>query len=600
MYNQEICTCYFQRFPNKSEKGKTMQYPLCEDIGAPKLFVGREKVMAMLDEWIKRIPRKLAKSKAIFSRKKAGKTALIQRLFNKLWSENGQVIPIFISISDTKIWLPDFAIEYFRVFASQYISFLERAPELVQEPLEMNEIEEYGRKNSNKSLVKHVTGILENESKGRLNSMWLRACSAPRTFASVFDIRFLVMIDEFQFLSKFIYDPRSNNVIESLPGSYHSLSETKVAPMLITGSYTNWLNTIVGKHLEGGRVSKHFFSPYLEPDEGLQAVNIYAKVFNKKITENTAQQLNQLCYSDPFFISCVIQNKSDKHNLSTKKGVIDAVHDEISNRKSDMSIVWREYIDKTLEDINNIHAKRVLLHMSSDPKRVWIPKELKDELHLEITEQEILERLRKLEKADLIQGGNADIEFMGVNDGTLHLILRSRYGREIQDFEPDIRVDFEKRLDALENKITSLEKDKKSLSGQLNVIKGEIAEDRLARLFRKKKRFSLSTFFQGVKDKTQLNIIDVRTNVIFQRDDGKNMEIDIKAESDCGRIVIVEVKKWKKKISMNVVKDFYEKIETYSKDNPEKIVLPAIWAENGFSKPSIEMCQHKAIAGNFE
>jgi DNA-binding Lrp family transcriptional regulator len=586
--------------PNKSEKGNTMQYPLCEDIGAPELFVGREKVMAMLDEWIKRIPKKLAKSKAIFSRKKAGKTALIQRLFNKLWSENGQVIPNLISISDTKIWLSDFAIEYFRVFASQYISFLERAPELLQEPLEMNEIEEYGRKNSNKSLVKHVTGILENESKGRLNSMWLRACSAPRTFASVFDIRFLVMIDEFQFLSKFIYDPRSNNVIESLPGSYHSLSETKVAPMLITGSYTNWLNTIVGKHLEGGRVSKHFFSPYLESDEGLQAVNIYAKVFNKKITEKTAQQINQLCFSDPFFISCVIQNTSEKYNLCTKQGVIDAVHDEISNRESDMSIVWREYIDKTLEDINNIHAKRILLHMSSDPKRVWIPKELKDELHLEISEQDILERLRKLEKADLIKGGNADIEFMGINDGTLHLILRSRYGREIQDFEPDIRVDFEKRLDTLENKISSLEKDKKSLSGQLNVIKGEIAESRLAKLFRKEKRFSLSKFFQNVKDKKQLNIIDVRTNVIVQRDDGKNMEIDIKAESDCGRVVFVEVKKWKKKISINVVKDFYEKIETYSKDNPEKIILPAIWAENGFSKPSIEMCKHKAIAGNFE
>ncbi|KPA09386.1 hypothetical protein MHK_010417 [Candidatus Magnetomorum sp. HK-1] len=479
-----------------------MQYPLCEEIGAPELFVGRKKEQAMLDEWIKRIPKRLAKSKAIFSRKKAGKTALIQRLFNKLWSENGPVIPIFFSISDTKIWLPDFAMDYFRIFASQYISFLERTQELVQEPLEMSDIEEYGRKKSNKSLVRHVRSILEDESKGRFDSMWLKVCSAPRTFASVFDIRFLVMIDEFQFLSEYIYRDKGceKYPATTLPGSYHSLSETKVAPMLITGSYTNWLNIIVGKHLEGGRVSKHFFSPYLEPDEGLCAVKVYANAFDKKITEKTAIQINQLCYSDPFFISCVMQNQYEKHDLSTKQGVIDTVHFEISNRKSDMSIVWREYIDKTLEDINNIHAKRILLHMSSDPKRIWIPKELKDELHLEISEQDILERLRKLEKADLIQGGDADIEFMGANDGTLHLILRSRYGREIQDFEPDIRVDFEKRLDELENKIKSLKKDKKSLSGQLNVIKGEVAEDRLAKLLRKEKRFSLSKFFQGVKD----------------------------------------------------------------------------------------------------
>jgi len=75
-----------------------MQYPLCEDIGAPELFVGRKNELAMLEEWINRIPKRLAKSKAIFSRKKGGKTALVQRLFNKLWNDNGPVIPIFFSM----------------------------------------------------------------------------------------------------------------------------------------------------------------------------------------------------------------------------------------------------------------------------------------------------------------------------------------------------------------------------------------------------------------------------------------------------------------------------------------------------------------------
>jgi len=60
------------------------------------------------------------------------------------------------------------------------------------------------------------------------------------------------------------------------------------------------------------------------------------------------------------------------------------------------------------------------------------------------------------------------------------------------------------------------------------------------------------------------------------------------------------IKKLKKIISINVVKDFYEKIETYSKENSEKIILPAIWAENGFSKPSIVLCQKNDIAGNFQ
>ncbi|KPA10603.1 hypothetical protein MHK_009190 [Candidatus Magnetomorum sp. HK-1] len=576
-----------------------MQYPLCEEIGAPELFVGRKKELAMLGTWIKQIPKRLGKSKAIFSRKKGGKTALVQRLFNKLWSENGPVIPIFYSISDAITWLPDFAITYFQIFASQYISFLERNPDLLQYVMDIEEIITYGKQKSNKMLVHQAKSILEHESKKRFSAMWFKACSSPHTFANIYNIRFLVIIDEFQYLSKYIYDPFTKEAIESLPGSYHALSESKVAPMLITGSYTNWLSTIVGKHLEGGRVTKHFFSPYLESDEGLVAVKTYAKAYNKKIFEQTALQINQLCYSDPFFISCLMQNQYEKHNLSTKKGVIDTVHYEISNKMSNMCIVWREYIDKTLEEINNINAKRILLHMSKNPDRVWIPKELKRELHLDISEQEILDRLRKLEKADLLQEGNAAIEFQGVNDGTLHLILRSRYGREIKDFEPDIRVDFEKRLQEMENTIQELEKEKQSLSGKLNFLKGEIAEEQLAKLIRKEKRFVLSKFFNGVNDTTRLNIIDIRTHVMIQRADGKNMEIDIKAESDCGRIILIEVKNWKKKLSVNIVKDFFEKVETYAQHNSKTKLLPAIWAANGFSEPAKALCFKKGIAGNY-
>jgi len=226
--------------------------------------------------------------------------------------------------------------------------------------------------------------------------------------------------------------------------------------------------------------------------------------------------------------------------------------------------------------------------MSQKPERVWIPKELQTELFLEISENEIFEILEKLEKADLICEGNAAIEYQGLKDGTLFMILRNRYGREIKEFEPDIRIDFIKQLE-------ELEKENLSLTGKLSTLKGEVAEDQLAKAFRTKKRFMLSTFFQGVTDNKRLNIIDVRTHFIIQRDDGKNMEFDIKAESDCGRVVLVEVKKWKKKISVNVVRDFLEKVEVYSKQNPDKKVLPAFFSESGFSKPARQLCDNESI-----
>jgi len=126
----------------------TMQYPLHEKIGDPDLFVGRKEEFESFHEWIEKMPRLMAQSRVLLARRKSGKTALVQRLFNQLWSANGRVIPFYFSIPETAIWYPAFALMYYRTFATQYISFLERDSELMQYPLEMAEIRAYGEANS--------------------------------------------------------------------------------------------------------------------------------------------------------------------------------------------------------------------------------------------------------------------------------------------------------------------------------------------------------------------------------------------------------------------------------------------------------------------
>jgi len=87
-----------------------------------------------------------------------------------------------------------------------------------------------------------------------------------------------------------------------MPGSYHNLAASKLAPMLVTGSYTQWMINIISKHLEGGRLRKYFMSPYLAPDEGLEAVRRYAKFFNVPVTDKTVRQLNT-CAATTRFLS---------------------------------------------------------------------------------------------------------------------------------------------------------------------------------------------------------------------------------------------------------------------------------------------------------
>jgi len=57
--------------------------------------------------------------------------------------------------------------------------------------------------------------------------------------------------------------------------------------------------------------------------------------------------------------------------------------------------------------------------------------------------------LHLLVEADVIEWGNADIDFRGLQDGTLNLILRSRFEKEIETFEPDLRQEFHEKIRSL-------------------------------------------------------------------------------------------------------------------------------------------------------
>jgi len=568
-----------------------MHYPLEEKIGNPDLFVGREKEFRNVGKWLSKIPRKASKSRVILARRKSGKTAFVQRIFNQLWNENGDVIPFYFDIAESKIWYPHFAMKYYRAFASQYISFLERDIQLVREHLSLEEIREYGRSKSIKSFVRDVDFFLQEHKEGGMHGlMWDSACDAPHRFASVYEKRFVVMLDEFQNLAQYIYpDPHFQTApIETLPGSFHSLSESKVAPMLVTGSYVGWLLEITGKYLEAGRLSRWHITPYLTPEAGLQATYQYAEYYDEPVTNDTAIQINALCMSDPFFISCVMQSEYEHRDLTTEEGVINTVNYEISDRSSEMSETWREYLDITLQRVNDLHAKNLLLHLNKYADRYWTHHELKKALSLDISPETIKQKLVILAESDMIDRGVSDIQFRGLQDGTLNLILRNRFEEEINNFIPDLKHEFQEQIDALK-------KENRRLQGSLNNLSGQFAEYQLLLSFRSKKRFALSAYFSGVQDTTRLNIIDVKLRVPLQRANGKQMELDVVAQSSCGRIVVVEVKKWKDPVGTTPVEDFAEKLAVYATQVPDNTILPAFLSLGGFTEDARQLCEKHDI-----
>jgi hypothetical protein len=303
--------------------------------------------------------------------------------------------------------------------------------------------------------------------------------------------------------------------------------------------------------------------------------------------------------ADPFFISCVIQSEFEGKKLYTTEGVINTVNYEISDDKAEMFLNWGEYLEKTLQRINGeLKSKQILLHLNKYADRYWTPQQLKDKLHLDLSLGEIQRILVILSEVDVIEKGTSDIDFRGLQDGTLNLVLRRRFEKEIEGFAPDFPQEFSE-------KIKELKAETRSLRGKLNHYADIVGEHLLATAFRTKKRFALTEFFQNVTDNTRLNIINVKERVKIQRDDGKEMELDIVALSkrsngacdvQCGRAILVEVKKTEEKTSLNIVEDFQEKVEVYRKQFPEQIILPACLSLGDFRTDAARFCETHGIA----
>jgi hypothetical protein len=230
----------------------------------------------------------------------------------------------------------------------------------------------------------------------------------------------------------------------------------------------------------------------------------------------------------------------------------------------------------------------MLLHLSKHADRYWTPKDLKQELRLDLDLDEIQRKLLLLVEADVIEWGSSDIDFRGLQDGTLNLILRNRFEKEINGFAPDLKQE-------AHDQIRKLQKENERLQGTLNNLSGKFAEFQLAMSFRTKKRFALSEYFSGVQDTTRLNITEVKQRVPLQRDDGKRMELDVVAESSCGRVVVAEVKKWKTPVGKNLVEDFVEKVDVYARHIPEKTILPAFLSLGGFTADARQLCEEQSI-----
>jgi hypothetical protein len=449
-----------------------MIYAFEERIGDPSLFCGRKNEMTLLMNWINKIPRKLSKSKALLGRRKSGKTAIMQRLFNILWNQNGRIVPFYFEVRDQNRWLLHFADEYLRTFLTQYLSFLTRTPlPLNNEIYKWNVLEQKAREINNDNILERIDTFYECFEKENEDGAINVAVGSPYWFSGQDKYNFVIMIDEIQYMTQYIFQDKQHKVrIYNLPGIFHGMVELKFCPMLVSGSYIGWMTRMMSEMFVGGRLKINPVSSELTFEEGLTAVYKYSELNQINITEEIAIAINIMTQCNPYYISSFLGSEWIDRDFSSFSGIAKTFANEITDKNSELHRTWIEYIQSTLSTVNDKYAKKILLMLSKERNKEFTRKEILKEIGWSDDQDNVLEKkLRELVYGDLITEGSTAYHYKGISDNILYLIFYQKYQYEIYNEESNV-------YNKLYEKIEKLEKDKKSMQSRINELKGRMLE----------------------------------------------------------------------------------------------------------------------------
>jgi len=564
-------------------------YALEERIGNPDLFVGRKKEIKYLNKWLAELPEKLSQSTAILSRRKKGKTAIVERFYNIIYNKNSNVIPFYYEVKEGSKWIINFSLDFYTSFLSQYIGFKLRDIDLKRKRMSLDKIEIIAEKNNIEVVLQDIDIFRDYyQDKEDIDNIWGYVQSAPHRIASITDDFIVQIIDEFQFMNSEIYwDKEKENVADDLAGTYLSLAESKIAPMLVTGSWVGWLKRIIRGQLPA-RFKEIVLGNFTE-EEGLEAVLNYSIITGVEVANDVAVYLNDLVDSDPFYISAIIRSFHDQKDLTTKEGLLSTLEYEV--RKGDIYSTWMEYILNTIDEVNDQNAKKIVLFLSKNREKEWTRQEIIKKCALPDNERELEEKLRQLIKGDLIGAGSSSMRYKGMDDNIFYKVFRYRYQEEIDNF-PLEKIE-EEELIKEQERIQELKTELRTVKGREKYNKGYYLEYVLTKYLKfgkfKENNIELKDVVENYQLGAKFTDYQQVKNCFINLEGGRSHQVDICALSkEEGQDLYIEVKNWEEVVGTNEVKRFIDTVQDIRKIKGKQGFF-FFYAMNGFTQGAKEL-----------
>ena len=425
---------------------KKMVYALPEIIGNTDLFVGRKKEFDyFFGTWYEDLEKNFPQNQAIISRRKKGKTAFLQRLFNILWSacldnqkEDVTVVPFYFSVKDSRQTLGAFSTQFFTEFIKCYTSYIRKDRSILEKTIPFENLDKYIEDDH---IRENYEALLQYNKEQRFNPMWDIVSAMPASVARTKNIKILQIIDEFQNINEYIYDHHGEK-LDRMSGTYMQVAEMREAPVIVSGSEVHWLLRILSSLT--GRFQVYNLEN-LPEDEAKEAIERYATFRNTTINEEAKEKIWRLTEGDPLYIKALFLSRFKTQNDYTTEDNIVEVYEREIDKGGEIYWTWMEYMLKTFHTVNKINSKRIMLYLFNQGEE-RNRDQIKKDLNLPYTDEELEEKLEALIGGDLISHGQSHFNYMITKDKTYEWVFRNIYQEEIDHFVPDIRKEIKRAM----------------------------------------------------------------------------------------------------------------------------------------------------------
>jgi hypothetical protein len=565
-----------------------MEIYLDEKIGNPDLFTGRKNELTSLLKWVDMIKPKLAKSTAMLSRRKTGKTAILHRLFNIVFNQNDGVIPFYYEIHEYDQWIVTFSQDFFLTFIFQYITFKTRKKHYLMSGLmSFNLAADIAQKENLNYLIDYIR-FVQNQVKEEDISVWNTVREMPRSIANSRDERIAQFIDEFQYFNRYIYrDKNCTQRLDDLAGSYFHTAEYKSAPLLITGSWVGWLIRDLSKMLHG-RFRKDYYLDNLPEDEAIEAIFKYSKILDVPITNEIAQLMLELTEGNPFYISALFYSSYPKKDFTNEDGLRETLEHEVLFKGGEIKAQWMEYLSYAFREINGTDhnlSKNIVLYLCQNKDREVTRDEIRKKFKLKMPDYELEKRMTALVESDIINPGRSLYFYQGIRDHIFDKVFRGNYGDEIAMFNPkDITNEYKMLFEKWKEKFHVI-------CGKYGNLKGRFAEYMITNHL-KIRAFNNNDLFCSMMNNLPDDFCFVEYQTVWKYTASpvfkKSIEIDIFARADKDKYSLIgEVKNRLTPFSVDEAETFLNKAKDLMALENVKKAMIFVYSIKGFTTDAV-------------